>query len=70
MKILKWLTGSISHIGRPLPTFSEIRQESYWLGSRHNGRILEGAVSELKGLDADSRRADLLNAIILKERTA
>ncbi len=57
-------------LDRRSPTFSEIRQETYWLGSRHKGNVLEGALLELKALDANSQRADLLRAIILKERTA
>jgi hypothetical protein len=57
-------------LDRQAPSSSEIRQESYWLGSRHQGDILAGAKRELVGLNPNSRRAALLNAIVLKERAA
>ncbi len=65
----KWLQ-SLGKLGGEAPTFTEIRQESFRLGSRHQGEIAKGAELELKSLDPRSRRALLLNAIILKERTA
>ncbi len=68
--MLTFLSQLIGRIGRSSPTTGEIRKESYWLGSRHKGRILEGALLELKGLDMNSRRAEVLKAIILKERAA
>ena len=43
---------------------SEIRAEAWALGSRHAGRVLEGARSELKGPGLSFRRAILLRAVI------
>ena len=57
-------------LGKRAPTFDEIRRETYWLGSRHRGEVLEGALIELRGLQPRSSRAGLLQAIILKERAA
>jgi len=68
--MLNTLMRMLSRLGRQEPTVHEIRQEHYWLGSRHRGDILAGAKRELVGLNPNSRRADLLNAIVLRERTA
>ncbi len=55
---------------RRAPTLREIRQECYWLGSRHGGNILEGARLELKALSPNSKRAGLLRTIILRQQVA
>ena len=65
----KWLQ-ALGSMGREAPSFTEIRKESFHLGNRHQGKVLEGAQLELKDLDPHSKRAALLNAVILKERTA
>jgi hypothetical protein len=45
-------------------TAQEVRAETLFLGSRHQGRIVEGARLELKSPELSSRRAALLRAVI------
>ena len=43
---------------------SEVRAESWALGVRHQGRVMESARAELAGPDLSLRRAVLLKAVI------
>ena len=45
-------------------TAEAIRSEIYFLGSRHHGEALQGAVSELSAGAAPSRQKRLLRAVI------
>ena len=50
-----------------------IRSEIYFLGSRHQGEALNGAVAELKAPNLDPHRSRLLRAVVAKlkrERSA
>ena len=46
----------------------EVRAEAWALGSRHHGRVLEGAVAELRAPGLTRRRAQLLKAVIRVQR--
>lgn len=43
---------------------AEVRAESWALGCRHQGRVLEGARSELQAGDNSVRRVVLLKAVV------
>jgi len=43
---------------------AEVRAETWALGCRHQGRVLEGAQTELKGSDLSVRRIVLLKAVV------
>jgi len=45
-------------------TPAEVRAETWALGCRHQGRVLEGAQSELKAADLSVRRIVLLKAVV------
>lgn len=48
---------------------SEVRSEAWALGGRHQGRVLEGAQSELRTGGISVRRTILLRAVIRSLRT-
>lgn len=68
--MLQKMLKALADLSCESPSLTEIRKETFWLSSRHKGHVLEGAQLELKSLPPHSRRAQLLKAIILKERTA
>ncbi len=47
---------------------AEVRAETWALGCRHQGRVLEGAQSELKETDLSVRRTVLLKAVVRSYR--
>lgn len=59
----RW-TALLQLIGIHHITAQEIRAETLFLGSRHQGRIVEGANLELKAPDLSAYRAALLRAVI------
>jgi hypothetical protein len=48
----------------PAVTPQAIRSEIYFLGSRHHGEALSGALEELKSSDRGAGRSRLLRAVI------
>lgn len=48
----------------PAITPQAIRSEIYFLGSRHHGEALAGAMSELKACDLGADRSRLLRAVV------
>ncbi len=61
--------GIFSRLARHWIAPHEVRAESWALGGRHQGRVLEGARSELRIPGLPLRRAILLKAVIRAERT-
>lgn len=61
----RFLTTVRSHWISP----AEVRAESWALGGRHHGQILEGARVELKSDGLSIRRAVLLKAVIRSLRS-
>ena len=59
----RW-TELLETIGIHQVSAREIRAESFFLGNRHKGQIVEGARLELRASDLDPRRAVLLRAVI------
>jgi len=59
----RW-TALLDLIGIHQITAQEIRAETLFLGSRHQGRIVEGARLELKSPELSAHRAALLRAVI------
>ena len=59
----RW-TALLDLIGIHQITAQEIRAETLFLGSRHQGRIVEGARLELKAPELSAYRAALLRAVI------
>ncbi|MBW8892714.1 MAG: hypothetical protein JF617_11440 [Burkholderiales bacterium] len=51
-------------------TAQEIRAETLFLGSRHQGRIVEGARLELRAPELSAHRGALLRAVIRAAPTA
>lgn len=68
--MLNVFVNALSRLGRDAPTFNEVRREVFLLGGRHQGEVLAGARKELETAEPGSRRASLLQAVILKEQTA
>jgi hypothetical protein len=68
--MLNAFVNALSKFGRDAPSFAEVRKEVFLLGGRHKGNVLEGARLELETAEPGSRRASLLQAVILKEKTA
>jgi hypothetical protein len=60
---MRW-TALLSLIGIHHVTAQEVRAETLFLGSRHQGRIAEGARLELKAPDISAYRVALLRAVI------
>ena len=67
--MLNAFVNALSRLGRDAPSFAEVRKEIFLLGGRHKGQVLEGARKELDAAEPGSRRANLLQAVILKEST-
>ena len=59
----RW-TELLETIGIHQVSAREIRAESFFLGNRHKGRVVEGARLELQAPDLDPHRAMLLRAVI------
>jgi len=59
----RW-TALLDLVGIHQITAQEIRAETLFLGSRHQGRIVEGAQLELKAPELSGRRGALLRAVI------
>jgi hypothetical protein len=59
----RW-TALLDLIGIHQITAQEIRAETLFLGSRHQGRIVEGARLELKSPELSAHRVALLRAVI------
>ncbi|KRA61386.1 hypothetical protein ASD89_05140 [Caulobacter sp. Root656] len=59
----RW-TALLDLVGIHQITAQEIRAETLFLGSRHQGRIIEGARLELKSPELSARRGALLRAVI------
>ena len=59
----RW-TALLDLIGIHQITAQEIRAETLFLGSRHQGRIVEGAQLELKAPELSAHRGALLRAVI------
>lgn len=68
--MLHTFVNALSRLGRDAPSFNEVRKEVFLLGGRHQGQVLEGARKELAAAEPGSKRANLLQAVILKEQTA
>jgi hypothetical protein len=51
---------------RPAITPRAVRSEIYFLGSRHHGEALEGAMAELKACRFDADRSRLLRAVVVQ----
>lgn len=49
---------------------NEVRAETWALGARHNGRVLEGARAEGRDPGISFRRAILLKAVIRRHRAS
>jgi hypothetical protein len=49
---------------RPAITPQAIRSEIYFLGSRHRGEALAGALAELRSCDLGPGRSRLLRAVV------
>ena len=54
----------LSSIGISKVSEREIRAETFFLGNRHQGRVVEGARLELRTPDLDPHRAAVLRAVI------
>ncbi len=48
----------------PAVSASAVRAEIYFLGGRHQGEALKGALAELKASDLGSSRSRLLRAVV------
>ena len=57
-------TGLLARLRSLWITQPEIRAETWALGGRHHGRVLEGAQQESRAPDLSFRRAILLKAVI------
>jgi hypothetical protein len=58
------MSGLVARVRSYWITEPEIRAETWALGGRHQGRVLEGARSESKAPGLSFRRAILLKAVI------
>jgi hypothetical protein len=61
--VTRWIR-LLSSIGISKVSEREIRAETFFLGNRHQGRVVEGARLELDSPDLDPQRAALLRAVI------
>jgi hypothetical protein len=60
MSLASFFTGLMQSSVTP----DAIRSEIYFLGSRHGGEALSGALSELRSADVAPDRARLLRAVV------
>ena len=61
---MTWLLRLRAALRGPWATPEEVRRESWALGARHQGEVLDGARRELKATRLPLRRTLLLQAVI------